>query len=340
MNIITVNNLTKSYLVQKREQGIKGTFQSLFNRKHEKITAVSNINFQIEKGEIVGYLGPNGAGKSTTIKMLSGILSPTNGNIDVNGLSPFSNRKEHSLNIGVVFGQRTQLWWDIPVSESLNLMRHMYKIPKSDYLKRLEVFNEFLDLNQFINVPVRQLSLGQRMRADLCAALLHQPEVLFLDEPTIGLDVVVKDNIRTFIQQINENLNTTVILTTHDMSDIEKLCNRVIVIDQGSKVYDGTVKELKKTYGSEELIIVETENKIKDYNYLFSPGILYVEQQNNTLFITYNKSKISSSVILKILMNKEEILDFTIKETEIDEVIRRMYIKSLNPISAGGAMNE
>lgn len=330
MSIIKVQNLSKEFQRPIRQEGLLGSLKSLINRKYETKNAVSNITFEITKGEIVGYLGPNGAGKSTTIKMLAGILVPTLGEVEVNGLVPYKNRKNHASKIGVVFGQRTQLWWDIPVIESLNLMRYMYNLSEKEYRERMNNFVEYLGLNDFLNTPVRQLSLGQRMRADLCAALIHNPPILFLDEPTIGLDVVVKENIRKFIKMINETYNTTVILTTHDMSDIEKLCSRVIVIDQGKLMYDGQLDHLRKTYGADELMILETEMNVNDndINALSQIGVTSIRQEGNKLFLSYDKTKVNSANIINRLMENNRVLEFSLVETEIDEVIRRMYISS------------
>ena len=246
MAIIEVKELSKVFKIKKREPGFVGALKGLFSNVYEEKKAVDNISFNIDEGEIVGYIGPNGAGKSTTIKILVGILTPTFGQVEVKGIIPYNNRQENARNIGVVFGQRTQLWWDIPVSETLDLLRHMYKVPLDVYKKNLELFTDILGIDKFIHTPVRQLSLGQRMRADICAALLHNPPIVYLDEPTIGLDVVVKENIRTFIKEINRQRKTTVLLTTHDVSDIEKLCSRVMVIDKGQIMYDGSLELLKE----------------------------------------------------------------------------------------------
>ncbi len=328
MSIITVDSLTKHFKRQKRKKGFSGALGSLFSRKYETIRAVDNISFEIEKGEIIGYIGPNGAGKSTTIKMLVGILVPTSGFVEVNGLVPHENRIENAKKMGVVFGQRTQLWWDIPVSESLNLMRYMYDIPESQYRDNLKLFSKILAIDEFINAPVRQLSLGQRMRADLCMAFLHNPDILYLDEPTIGLDVVVKENVREFIRSINRERGTTIILATHDMSDIEKLCPRVMVIDHGRIMYNGSLDKLKSKYGSEELLTVEAEGPISGVDDLRSFDIFECETDGSKLTVKYDRRKISSSTILKWLMDRNKIKDFVVQETEIEEVIRKMYKRS------------
>ena len=304
MSLIKVENLIKEFKQQKREKGFRGLMNSLFNREYIIKTAVDNISFNVDKGEIVGYIGPNGAGKSTTIKMLVGILVPTSGRVIVNGLEPYKKRKENAKNIGVVFGQRTQLWWDIPVSESLNLMKYMYRIPERKFKINLDLFSEILEIHKFINLPVRQLSLGQRMRADLCAALLHSPDIIYLDEPTIGLDVVVKKAIREFIKEINKTLGTTVILTTHDMADIEKLCSRVIVIDHGNIIYDDNLDYLRNKFGNEEILSVEFDEIIDNNDLLSQKGISEVNYNENKLIIKYDKKLINSSKVLGHLMSE------------------------------------
>lgn len=327
MAIIKVENLTKDFKRQKRKPGFWGAVQTFFSSEYEIKTAVDHISFEIEKGEIVGYIGPNGAGKSTSIKMMVGILVPTSGKVTVAGVVPYENRIENAKRIGVVFGQRTQLWWDIPVSETFNLLKYMYKVPEKTFKANLELCTEILGLKEFANTPVRQLSLGQRMRSDLAAALLHNPEIIYLDEPTIGLDVVVKKKIREFIEEINKQRQTTVILTTHDMSDIEKLCSRVMVIDKGRIIYDGQLDELKRIYGSEETLsadlaqIPEVEpSETREF------GADIVKQDGNKIVFQYDRNRVNSSVILKWLMERYEVKDFVVRETEIEEVIRKMYL--------------
>ena len=228
MPIITVEHLSKHFKVYKRRTGFWGNLSSTVSRQHDIIKAVDDVNFTLERGELVGYIGANGAGKSTTIKMLTGILVPTSGHIDVMGLTPYRHRRENTRRIGVVFGQRTQLWWDLPVIDSFELLKHIYEIPQNLYKQNLEFFSELLQLQPFLSTPVRRLSLGQRMRCDLTAALLHNPEILYLDEPTIGLDVVAKEQVRQFLRQVNAERQVTVILTTHDLNDVEQVCQRLI----------------------------------------------------------------------------------------------------------------
>lgn len=254
--IIRVSDLTKVYRSFDRREGIGGALLDLVRRRYRNVRAVDKINFSIERGEMVGYIGANGAGKSTTVKMLTGILTPTSGTIDVNGLVPGKQRYAHARQIGVVFGQRTQLWWDLAVVEAYNLLQKIYRIPYDTYRARLAGFVEVLGIEEQLHVPVRKLSLGQRMKCDLCASLLHRPPLLFLDEPTIGLDVAVKERIRRFIRYINREEGTTIILTTHDLTDIEELCPRIMIIDRGRIIYDGATAEIKERFGRRRRLVV------------------------------------------------------------------------------------
>ncbi len=255
--VIRATQLSKSFRVGEKQPGFLGTLRGALASGGREVKAVDAVDFEIARGEVVGYLGPNGAGKSTTLKMLSGVLVPSAGELLVNGRVPWRERKQHVARIGAVFGQRTTLWWDLPVIESLELLRHIYKIPAPRFQANLNTFREILELDPFLNTPVRALSLGQRMRADVCAALLHDPDVLFLDEPTIGLDVVAKERIRQFIQTINRERGTTVILTTHDLSDIEKLCERVMIIDHGKLLFDGRLAALLERFGGKRALVLE-----------------------------------------------------------------------------------
>ena len=259
-NIIEVDGVKKYYKIAKREKGFFQTVKHLFHREYEVRKAVDDISFSIKKGEIVGFIGQNGAGKSTTIKMLSGILYPDEGNLKINGFIPYKQRKQYVKNIGVVFGQKSQLNWDLPLIESFELMRYIYRIPKKKYEENLEKFTKLLDMESFINQPVRQLSLGQRMRGDIVASLLHSPEIVFFDEPTIGLDVVAKEKIREFIKYMNKTEQTTIIFTTHDMQDVEKVCERLIIIDLGKKIFDGSIDEIKQKYANSKSIEIQLED--------------------------------------------------------------------------------
>ena len=304
--MIEVRNAKKYYKVAKRENGLSNALKHLFHRTYEVKQAVDDVSFEIKEGEIVGFIGPNGAGKSTTIKMLSGILYPDAGEVMIDGFIPYKQRKEYVKNIGVVFGQKSQLNWDLPLIESFELLKYIYKIPEEKYKKNLEKFTELLDMQEFLNQPVRQLSLGQRMRGDIVAALLHSPKIVFFDEPTIGLDVVAKEKIREFIRYMNETEKTTMIFTTHDMQDIEKVCNRLIIIDKGKKIYDGGVEEIKNKYASSKSIEVLLEDGRKE-NYVF------------------DVNKTPMNTVMEELFSKFSIKDISIHEPEIDGIIRDIY---------------
>lgn len=305
-NMISVKNVKKYYKIAKRDKGFWQSLGSLFHRKYETKKAVNDISFTIEKGEIVGFIGPNGAGKSTTIKMLSGILYPDDGEIKVKGYVPYKQRKQYVKNIGVVFGQKTQLNWDLPLIESFELMKYIYKIPQKLYEENLEKFTKLLDMETFINQPVRQLSLGQRMRGDIVAALLHSPDIVFFDEPTIGLDVVAKEKIREFIKFMNQTEKTTIIFTTHDMQDIEKVCNRLIIIDSGKKVFDGGIDEIKTKYANSKTIEMLLNDGTKKLH-------------------TFDANKYAMNEVVEQLFAKYEIKDISICEPEIDAIIRDIY---------------
>ena len=325
MPIMKVENLCKDFRQRKGREGLLGSVKDLFNRKYKIIKAVDNISYTVEKGEIIGYIGPNGAGKSTTIKMLVGVLVPSNGHVEVNGIIPYKKRELNAKRIGVVFDQKTQLWWDIPVSETLSMMRYIYNIPEKQYRENLKIFSEILGINEFINAPVRQLSLGQRMRADISCALLHNPDILFLDEPTIGLDVVVKEKIREFILEINRIRQTTVILATHDMSDIERLSSRVMVINYGKIAYDGQLSSLKRKYGTEETVAADILGKIEDFSELYSLGVNEIKYKDDKIAIKYDSNRINSSTVVGWLLNKTDTKNINIIGTPIEEVIRKIY---------------
>ncbi|MDE6313460.1 MAG: ATP-binding cassette domain-containing protein [Lachnospiraceae bacterium] len=309
--MIQVSHIKKSYKVAKRSSGMRASVSQLFHRHYEIKQAVNDISFSIQEGEIVGFIGPNGAGKSTTIKMLSGILYPQEGQVIINGYVPYKQRKQYVKDIGVVFGQKSQLNWDLPLIESFELMRCIYRIPQKIYEENLEKFVELLDMEEFLHQPVRQLSLGQRMRGDIVAALLHNPKLVFFDEPTIGLDVVAKEKIREFIKYMNQTRHTTMIFTTHDMQDIEKVCSRLIIIDQGKMVYDGTVEEIKKKYSNEKNLVIELADGQKE-TYSFENGEDSINQ------------------VLKNLFAKNMVADITIEEPDIDTIIRDIYEKGVD----------
>lgn len=331
--MIEVNHISKDFVSPKKYPGLKGAVKGLFSNEKIVKTAVDDISFKIDRGEIVGYIGSNGAGKSTTIKMMTGILTPTSGECLVAGIDPSRDRRENAKNIGVVFGQRTQLWWDLPLSESFTILKEIYNVSDEDYKERMNFLNRVLELEEFFDRPVRTLSLGQRMRADLGAALLHNPKVLYLDEPTIGLDLVVKDNIRKAINEINEKYQTTVILTTHDIGDIEELCSRIIIIDQGRKIYDGSLTDLKDTYGTRRKISMEIKKpeKVKKLHLSETLGVSEEEcvteydAENSIFSVVFNKHKLQVPQILSAVMNVAEVKDVQIQETELSEIVKEIY---------------
>lgn len=327
-NVIELQNVRKEFVTTKHYPGFKGAVKGLFTKERECKVAVDNVSFGIKEGEIVGYIGSNGAGKSTTIKMMSGILTPTTGTCLVNGIKPYQNRKQNAKNIGVVFGQRTQLWWDLPLSETYTVLKEIYEVSDADFKERMDFFNEVLGLQDFIHSTVRTLSLGQRMRADLAAALLHNPKVLYLDEPTIGLDIVVKDKIRQAIKEINEKYNTTVILTTHDLGDIEELCQRIIIIDAGKKIYDGTLTDLKKDYGHSCSVCFELKEKAKSTQITALENIsdkLMIQTQEKNLVASFSKHDFSGADVIAKIMAIVEVKDVQIKETELTDIVKKIY---------------
>jgi len=320
--IITVENLRKEFRIPRRRPGFLGTLRSLLSPEYEVRTAVDGISFTIRRGELVGYIGPNGAGKSTTIKILTGIMVPTSGRVVVDGLVPYERRVENARRIGVVFGQRTQLWWDLPTIDSFELLRHIYRIPAGVYKQNLELFTDLLGLGEFLNTPVRQLSLGQRMRADLAAALLHNPRLVYLDEPTIGLDVVAKERIRRFIKEINRERGVTIILTTHDMQDVEKLCERMILIDHGRVVYDGPVEEVKRRFGRHRILVVDLEGAPEEVSV---EGAEVIRRENGRVWLRFNRDEISAAQLIHRVGQRYNIVDLTLEEPEIEGIIARIY---------------
>lgn len=322
MSYIIVDGISKTFKVTKRNSGLKSALKSFFKREYVLIDAVKNISFEIEKGEIVGYIGPNGAGKSTTIKMLSGILLPTAGNIRVNGMNPFADRRKYVSNIGVVFGQRSQLAWDIPAEDTFDLLKDIYKLSDEKYEKNKNELVNLLDIGEVIKKPVRSLSLGQRMRCEIAASLLHEPKILFLDEPTIGLDAKSKKIVRDFILKINKERKVTVILTTHDMMDIDKLANRIILIGKGQILYDGSLEKLKTKYGSYKKITINTKDKIKDIRL---KGIISKEKTDNGYSFIIDSNLITVSKFINYLTDRYSINDMDIDNEGIDDVILKLY---------------
>ncbi|CAM3001997.1 ATP-binding cassette domain-containing protein [Paenibacillus sediminis] len=328
--MIEVKDLSKDYIILKRKPGLSGAIRSLFIREKEIKQAVDHISFEIKPGEVVGYIGPNGAGKSTTIKMLCGILTPSHGEIRVNGVVPYQNRKQNAINIGAVYGQRTQLFWDIPVRESYELLRHIYEIPKNDFEARMKHFTEYLNLGPILDIPVRQLSLGQKMRCELAASFLHNPAVVFLDEPTIGLDVAVKENIRKFIREMNHLYGTTVILTTHDMEDIEQLCQRIIIIDNGSILYDGDLVAVKERFGHQRTIHFE----MPQTDHFKLPASLestvdVAEITESRVSLLFSSRDIKGAEVIAIMMAEYEVNDLTIKDTSIETIVKEIYERGI-----------
>lgn len=327
--MIRVENLSKEFKINKKYPGFKGAIKSFFSTEYVIKKAVDDISFEINDGEIVGYIGANGAGKSTTIKMMTGILTPTNGIVTVNGIVPYENREKNAKNIGVVFGQKTQLWWDLPISETFSLLKDIYDITDNDFEERMRFFKEILGLDEFFLNPVRTLSLGQRMRADLAAALIHNPKVIYLDEPTIGLDVVVKESVRKAIKEINAKYGTTIILTTHDLNDIEELCSRIIIIDKGKKIYDGEIEGVKEKYGYLTTVEIQVkEDNLESFNEftdIKEDDEFNLTYKDNKLLVTFNKNKISSADIIGRTMKKLNVVDFSIKETSIEDIVKKMY---------------
>jgi ABC-2 type transport system ATP-binding protein len=334
--MIVVENLTKEFKSFKKYPGFKGTVKGLFTREVVGKKAVDDISFRIGEGEIVGYIGSNGAGKSTTIKMMTGILVPTSGRCVVNGIIPYEKRMENAQQIGAVFGQRTQLWWDLPLTETFSILKEIYNVSDKDFKNRMDFLDQVLNLSEFINNTVRTLSLGQRMRADLGAALLHNPKVLYLDEPTIGLDVVVKENIRLAIKEINKEYKTTVVLTTHDLGDIEELCNRIIIIDAGKKVYDGGLKNIRDTHGYMRIIDIDVKNadQIKDIDFNARFNLLTedlkVNINGNSISVNFNRNRISASEIASLVMENATVRDMSIKDTDINQIVKKIYKNGVN----------
>ncbi len=319
---IEVQHLTKVYKQAEKRRGFWGAFQNLVTQRYSLVSAVDNVSFTIRKGEAIGYLGPNGAGKSTMIKMLTGILVPTSGEVRIGNYVPYRDRVKLAKRIGVVFGQRSQLWWDLPVVDSFDLHRHIYKMSSSHFEKNMKFCTELLDMGSFLSRPVRQLSLGQRMRAEISLALMHDPDILFLDEPTIGLDVLAKDRIREFLRVVNKERQVTILLTSHDLKDIEEICGRMLIVSHGKTVYDGSVKQLKENYGHKRLVKVEFE---------INPGPVELEgavlSKDDGRVKTYQFEKESSKVLelLAALATRHPIADVTMEEADIEDVIRSMY---------------
>lgn len=324
--IVVMNEVTKVFKSTRRQPGMWGFLKSLVRPQVQEIRAVDQVSFTLQPGELVGYLGPNGAGKSTTIKMLTGLLVPSGGEVIANGFVPWRDRSRYVARIGAVFGQRTTLWWDLPVIESFELLQPMYRVPRERFKRNLEDFVDLLEMREFLHTPVRSLSLGQRMRADLCAALLHEPPLVFLDEPTIGLDVVARERIRQFILHIHQSRGVTVLLTTHDLSDIEKLCDRLMILDHGKLLFDGSLTDLNNRFESDWLLMVTFEQEYSDVSL---PGLEPVRQDRLRAVYPFNHRRTSSTDLIQQLLQRYRIADLEVRRPPLEETIRRIYEERL-----------
>jgi ABC-2 type transport system ATP-binding protein len=328
MPIIETQDLRKVFRSVKRIPGAGGALRTLFTRERVERVAVEGVTMSLEAGELVGYIGPNGAGKSTTIKMLTGILVPTSGRVRVAGLVPYQERKRNARNIGVVFGQRSQLYWDLPLVESFELLRAIYAVPREQYRKNLAEFTELLEMSDFMRTPVRQLSLGQRMRGDFAAAMMHDPRIVYLDEPTIGLDVVAKEAIRTFVARINAERGTTVVLTTHDLADVERLCRRIVLIDDGRLIYDGSIETIKEQYGTHRTLVVTLSESAPAFAV---PGAELESRIGDVVRLRFDRKAISADHLIRRVTERYGISDVSIEEPELESIIRRIYVEGYTP---------
>lgn len=324
--MIRVHDLHKLYRVTRARRGVAGVLQNLLAPQRQVIRAVDGVSFRLQAGELVGYLGQNGAGKSTTLKILTGLLVPTSGEVVVNGQVPWQNRTAYVAKIGAVFGQRTTLWWDLPLRDSLDLLRSMYRIPKEQFTRNLRDFIDLLEMGPFLQTPVRSLSLGQRMRGDLAAALLHEPLLLFLDEPTIGLDVVAKEHIRQFIEHIHQQKKTTILLTTHDLSDIEKLCKRVMIIDQGRLLYDGALAALIDRFQEGFSLLVTFREALADASL---PGLPAPQLEGMRAVYRFDGKRVTAAQLIEQIFLRFPVVDVEIRRPAIEETIRRIYEQKL-----------
>jgi ABC-2 type transport system ATP-binding protein len=328
MPIINVENLSKVFRINQKDPGLAGAIKALVRPRHIRKVAVDGITFAVEPGEILGYIGVNGAGKSTTIKMLTGVLMPSGGQVRVLGRDPHRQRVANAREIGVVFGQRSQLWWDLALIESLNLIGKIYEVEPRRYQALLAQFSEVLELKELLPIPIRNMSLGQKMRAELAATLIHEPRIVYLDEPTIGLDLIVKERIREFIRQQNRERGTTVILTTHDLGDIEELCRRVLIIDDGKLIYDGPLSTIKQRFGVYRTITFETARPVGDI--VLPAGAETIEAVDCRLVLRFDRTRTTASQVAGDLMGQVDVKDFALAEPDLASIIRQIYTGGLN----------
>lgn len=323
--IIEIQNVSKKFKVLNRREGLKGSIQDLFSRNYKIVRAVDNISMDINQGEIVGYLGPNGAGKSTTIKMMTGVLEPTSGSILVNGSEPYRNRTKNAQEIGVVFGQRSQLWWSLPLIESFKLLKDIYRVGDAEYNGMMDMYRELVDIEKLLHKPVRQMSLGQRTLSDILAAFLHDPKIVFLDEPTIGLDVSMKAKIRELIHALNKEKNTTVILTTHDMGDVDALCRRIVIIDKGKMLYDNDIEHLKSFFGSYRTLKIRVDGENSVENVRAKLPDFMVSDQDEWVSVLVDEEKTTVMDVLNRLIKTLDVRDMRLEEISTEDVIKKIY---------------
>lgn len=325
--IIQAKSLCKQYRTYDRREGVLGSLKDLVKREYRWIAAVDDISLEVEEGEILGYIGPNGAGKSTSIKMLTGILKPSSGEISVWGYHPFRDRKAYTKHIGVVFGQRTQLWWDIAVRESFKLLAKIYEVSDSDYQERIARLTDILGLEELLRTPVRKLSLGQRMRCDLAASLIHNPKVLFLDEPTIGLDAVAKEGIRKFLRQVNKEFGTTILLTTHDLREIEELCQRILVLDKGKIIYDGGIVGIKNMPGLSRKVVIDFSQSVTqpEVEAISGAGVVVKCETDRRVSLSVDRQLSTPAEVVKRVLTALPVADLTVTEPDIEEVVMKIY---------------
>ena len=320
--MIELKNINKTFRVVKKTSGAREAFKAMFHREYKEIEALKDLSLKVNEGEIVGYIGPNGAGKSTSIKVMSGILTPDSGECSIMGYTPWKDRRRYVKNIGVVFGQRSQLWWDVPVMDSFLLLKDIYNVPEKTFRENVDMLTEMLNLNEFINQPLRQLSLGQKMRAEIAGSLLHNPQLLFLDEPTIGLDAITKLSVRNFIKTINKEKGTTIMLTTHDMNDIDAITDRVVLIGKGRILYDGSFEQIKKKYGNNKTLTVSFENEAEPIEI---SGAVLTKIDRNQATYTVDTGTVSIAEIINRLSEKTQLTDVDVKSQAIEEIVASLY---------------